>query len=135
MQSICWTTRLVSRALRNGFSTLVEPNSKVKPHFVSVACGFPKDFLRSKYKLGRFGEDAWFVASTQNADVIGKWFDKKKKFNKIVLMNRKNERMNIKKILFQLRQYTVVVSMFHSVFLSFSLLCLCVGCREREVSA
>jgi len=62
---------LVSRALRNGFSTLVEPSNKIKPHFVSVACGFPKDFLRSKYKLGRFGEDAWFVASTQNADVIG----------------------------------------------------------------
>lgn len=71
MQSICWTTRLVSRALRNGFSTLVEPSNKVKPHFVSVACGFPKDFFRSNYKLGRFGEDAYFVASTQNADVIG----------------------------------------------------------------
>lgn len=76
MQSICWTTRLVSRALRSGFSTLVEPSNKVKPHFVSVACGFPKDFLRSKYKLGRFGEDAWFVASTQNADVIGKYIYK-----------------------------------------------------------
>lgn len=73
MQSICWTTRLVTRALRSGFSTLVEPSNKVKPHFVSVACGFPKDFLRSKYKLGRFGEDSWFIASTQNADVIGKW--------------------------------------------------------------
>lgn len=71
MQSICWTTRLFSRALRSGFSTVVEPNRKVKPHFVSVACGFPKDILRSKYKLGKFGEDAWFVASTQNADVIG----------------------------------------------------------------
>lgn len=71
MQSICWTTRLFSRALRNGFSTLVEPNIRVKPHFVSVACGFPKDILRSKYKLGKFGEDAWFIASTQNADVIG----------------------------------------------------------------
>lgn len=71
MQSICWTTRLVTRALRNGFSTLVEPNSKVKPHFVSVACGFPKDFQRSKPKLGRFGEDAWFISSTQNSDVIG----------------------------------------------------------------
>lgn len=78
MQSICWTTRLVTRALRSGFSTLIEPNSKVKPHFVSVACGFPKDFLRSKYKLGRFGEDAWFISSTHNADVIGKF-----KFNEI----------------------------------------------------
>lgn len=77
MQSICWTTRLVTRALRSGFSTLVEPSNKVKPHFVSVACGFPKDFLRSKYKLGRFGEDAWFIASTQHADVIGK-FNRKK---------------------------------------------------------
>lgn len=72
MQSICWTTRLFSRALRSGFSTLIEPSVKVKPHFVSVACGFPKDFLRSKYKLGKFGEDAWFIASTHSADVIGK---------------------------------------------------------------
>lgn len=74
MQSICWTTRMFSRALRSGISTLIEPNTKVKPHFVSVACGFPKDFLRSKYKLGKFGEDAWFISSTQNADVIGKCF-------------------------------------------------------------
>lgn len=71
MQSICWTTRLVTRALRSGFSTLVESNYKVKPHFVSVACGFPKDFQRSKPKLGRFGEDAWFISSTHNSDVIG----------------------------------------------------------------
>lgn len=74
MQSICWTTRVFSRALRSGFSTLVEPKAKVKPHFVSVACGFPKDILRSKYKLGKFGEDAWFIASTQNSDVIGECF-------------------------------------------------------------
>lgn len=73
MQSICWTTRYLSRALRHGFSTLIEPNTKAKPHFITVACGFPKDFLRSKYKLGKFGEDAWFTAKTNDADVIGNY--------------------------------------------------------------
>lgn len=73
MQSICWTTRLLSRALRSGFSTLIEPNTRHKPHFVSVACGFPKDFLRSKYKLGKFGDDAWFTTEVNSADVIGKF--------------------------------------------------------------
>lgn len=71
MQSICWTTRYLSRALRSGFSTLIEPHNKPKPRFVSVACGFPKDFLRSKYKLGKFGDDAWFATQVNNADVIG----------------------------------------------------------------
>lgn len=73
MQSICWTTRILSRALRSGFSTLIEPNSRQRPHFVSVACGFPKDFLRSKYKLGKFGDDAWFTTQINSADVIGKF--------------------------------------------------------------
>lgn len=71
MQSICWTTRYLSRALRSGFSTLIEPNNKPRPRFVSVACGFPKDFLRSKYKLGKFGDDAWFSTQINTADVIG----------------------------------------------------------------
>lgn len=71
MQSICWTTRLLSRALRNGFSTLAATNSKNKPRFVSVSCGFPKDFQRAKYKLGKYGDDAWFIAQTNEADVIG----------------------------------------------------------------
>lgn len=71
MQSICWTTRLLSRALRSGFSTLIEPTREQKPRFVSVACGFPKDFLRSKYKLGKFGDDSWFSTQIKNADAIG----------------------------------------------------------------
>lgn len=71
MQSICWTTRYLSRALRHGIATLVEPHGQAKPHFVSVACGFPKDFLRTKYKLGKFGEDAWFSTQINGADVIG----------------------------------------------------------------
>lgn len=74
MQSIAWTTRVVTRALRSGLSTLVEPSQRVKPHLVSVACGFPKDILGTKYRLGRFGEDAYFISSTNSADVIGKWF-------------------------------------------------------------
>jgi protein phosphatase PTC7 len=72
MQSICWTTRLLSRALRNGFSTLIEPNIKSKPHFVSVVCGFPKDFSHAKLsRPGKFGDDAWFITKTNVADVIG----------------------------------------------------------------
>lgn len=73
MQSICWTTRFLSRALRNGFSTLIEPNVKSRPRFVSVVCGFPKDFSRSKTfsKPGKFGDDAWFATQTKVADVIG----------------------------------------------------------------
>lgn len=71
MQTICWTTRLLSRALRSGFSTLVEPSRELRPHFVSVACGFPKDLQRSKYKFGKFGDDSWFSTQVKNADVIG----------------------------------------------------------------
>lgn len=73
MQTLCWTTRFLSRVLRNSsFSTLVEPNTKQTPHLVFGVSGFPKDFLHSKYKLGKFGDDAYFTMSTKNADVIGK---------------------------------------------------------------
>lgn len=80
MHSLSWTSRLISRALRSGFSTLLESATtatptvnavKSRPHFVSVVCGFPKDFLTSKYKPGKYGEDSWFKASTTNADVLG----------------------------------------------------------------
>lgn len=73
MQSLCVTTRLVSRAIRHGFATLIDPNARPKPHFISVACGFPKD-LRTKHKPGRFGEDAFFMAQTHAADVIGEYY-------------------------------------------------------------
>lgn len=73
MHSLSWTSRLISRALRSSFATLLEPNmsSKSRPHFVSVVCGFPKDLTSSKYKVGKFGEDSWFKTSTSNADVLG----------------------------------------------------------------
>lgn len=45
--------------------------NKSRPHFVSVVCGFPKDFLTSKYKPGKYGEDSWFKTSTSNSDVLG----------------------------------------------------------------
>ena len=74
MQSICLTGRALSRVLFNKFSTLIEPHlSKSQPHFVSVVCGFPKDLLNSKYKLGKFGDDSWFMTTTRTADVIGKF--------------------------------------------------------------
>ncbi|XP_061395284.1 protein phosphatase PTC7 homolog [Musca vetustissima] len=79
MHSLSWTSRVISRALRSGFSTLMESASNVtsagsnksRPHFVSVVCGFPKDFLTSKYKPGKYGEDSWFKTSTSNSDVLG----------------------------------------------------------------
>ena len=72
MQSICWTTtRLIRSAIR--FSTLAEAHSKSRPHLVSVVCGFPKDLLRTKYKLGKFGDDSWFMAQNDEADVIGNY--------------------------------------------------------------
>ncbi|XP_075154607.1 protein phosphatase PTC7 homolog [Haematobia irritans] len=79
MHSLSWTSRVISRALRNGFSTLLESASnaasagptKTRPHFVSVVCGFPKDFLTSKYKPGKYGEDSWFKTSTATSDVLG----------------------------------------------------------------
>jgi hypothetical protein len=72
MQSSIITVRALSRILKSKFSTLLDPVSKAnQPHFVSVVCGFPKD-LRNKYKLGKFGDDAWFACSNSQADVIGK---------------------------------------------------------------
>lgn len=44
---------------------------RANPHFISVVCGFPKD-LRTKYKVGKFGDDAWFSSTNKVADVIGK---------------------------------------------------------------
>lgn len=39
--------------------------------FVSVVSGLPKDFASSHFRRGQFGDDAWFIARTVNADVIG----------------------------------------------------------------
>jgi hypothetical protein len=56
--------------LKSKFSTLQRATNP-NPHFISVVCGFPKD-LRTKYKIGKFGDDAWFTTSNSKADVIGK---------------------------------------------------------------
>lgn len=77
MQSIFWTGRLLSRALRNGlssFSSAAELNvsSRKHPYLVSVVCGFPKDIANGRTRKGQFGDDAWFSANSSNADVIGK---------------------------------------------------------------
>lgn len=70
--------RALSRILKNKFSTFLDPLQKSsQPHFISVVCGFPKD-LRNKYKLGKFGDDAWFTSSNSVADVIGKKINNKK---------------------------------------------------------
>ncbi|XP_022814113.1 protein phosphatase PTC7 homolog [Spodoptera litura] len=76
MQSIFWTGRLLSRALRNGlsnFSSAAELNvSTTKhPYLVSVVCGFPKDIANGRTRKGQFGDDAWFSTNSSNADVIG----------------------------------------------------------------
>lgn len=73
MQSSMITIRALSRLMKNKFSTFLEPSSlRANPHFISVVCGFPKD-LRSKYQIGKFGDDAWFSSTNKRADVIGEW--------------------------------------------------------------
>lgn len=72
MQSSVMSFRSLSRIFKRQLSTLLEAQQKSNnPHFISVVCGFPKD-LRNKYKLGKFGDDAWFACSNAQADVIGK---------------------------------------------------------------
>lgn len=76
MQSICWTGRILSRALRNGiisYSSVIDlgVRSKREPHLVSVVCGFPKDFAHGRKQKGQFGDDAWFSTKFNCADVIG----------------------------------------------------------------
>lgn len=79
MQSIGWTGRLLSRALWNGITNCSSNSSeanliqqrKREPHFLSVVCGFPKDFAQSKQKKGQFGDDAWFSAKIKSSDVLG----------------------------------------------------------------
>lgn len=77
MQSVYWTSRVLSRALRNGlssFSSVAELNvsKKKHPYLVSVVCGFPKDIVKGRSHMGQFGDDAWFTTNFNNADVIGK---------------------------------------------------------------
>lgn len=76
MQSVYWTSRVLSRALRNGlssFSSVAELNvsKKKHPYLVSVVCGFPKDIVKGRSHKGQFGDDAWFTTNFNNADVIG----------------------------------------------------------------
>lgn len=75
MQSSMLTIRALSRLVRNKFSTFLEPSAlRANPHFISVVCGFPKD-LRSKYQIGKFGDDAWFASTNKQADVLGELKD------------------------------------------------------------
>ncbi|EDV47469.1 protein phosphatase PTC7 homolog [Drosophila erecta] len=50
-----------------------ENNIKAQlPRLVSVACGFAKDqIIHSQYNRGKFGEDAWFMASNPQAYIMG----------------------------------------------------------------
>ncbi|ALC49795.1 CG12091 [Drosophila busckii] len=44
----------------------------LQPRLVSVVCGFPKNIeMYPEYCKGQFGEDAWFRASTAQADTLG----------------------------------------------------------------
>lgn len=78
MHSLIWTGRVLSRALWSSitnYSHSLEPNVNRKrdSHLVSAVCGFPKDFVNSGLKKGKFGDDAWFSAKYKTADVIGKF--------------------------------------------------------------
>lgn len=66
------TLRALSRIMKNKFCTFLDssPALQRNPHFISVVCGFPKD-LRSKYRLGKFGDDAYFTSTNKVADVLG----------------------------------------------------------------
>ncbi|XP_030040866.1 protein phosphatase PTC7 homolog [Manduca sexta] len=76
MQSIFWTGRLLSRAIRNGLASLssaaeLNVSNRKHPYLVSVVCGFPKDIANGRTRKGQFGDDAWFSTNFHNADVIG----------------------------------------------------------------
>ncbi|KAI9580330.1 hypothetical protein GQX74_000323 [Glossina fuscipes] len=81
MYSLGQSSKLISRRfLCSRFSALLEAATHVisnsaghksRPYFISVVCGFPKDFLTSNYKPGKYGEDSWFTTSTPTADVLG----------------------------------------------------------------
>lgn len=78
MQSIVWTSRLLSRALWNGITnystSCADPSlsRKREPRILSAVSGFPKDFTNACFnKKGQFGDDAWFSAKCKTADVIG----------------------------------------------------------------
>lgn len=76
MQSVFWTGRVLSRALRNGLASIssateLSVSSKRQPYLVSVVCGFPKDIANGRTRKGQFGDDAWFSTNFNNADVIG----------------------------------------------------------------
>src|SRR4051812_20006139 len=81
MQSSMITIRALSRLMKNKFSTFLEPTAlqRANPYFISVVCGFPKD-LRSKYKVGKFGDDAWFTSTNKTSDVIGEFTKLSKTF-------------------------------------------------------
>lgn len=71
MQSSMITVRTISRIFKHFSTAAFQRAANPNPHFISVVCGFPKD-LRTKYKIGKFGDDAWFTTSNSKADVIGK---------------------------------------------------------------
>ena len=82
MQSVVVYGRFLARAIANGFSTeiqrsrestLVSPRTKLKPfQLVTAASGISKgNQTREDSKKLSFGDDAYFIAKHQSADVIG----------------------------------------------------------------
>lgn len=81
MQSIFWTGRVLSRAIRNGLSSFssaaeLSVSNKKHPYLVSVVCGFPKDIANGRTRKGQYGDDAWFSTNFNNADVIGRFYER-----------------------------------------------------------
>lgn len=73
-------SRLLSRTLVNGlYSNSARTNGtaseasacKANPRLVSAVAGFPKDFKNSRVRRGQIGDDAWLVANSKTADVLG----------------------------------------------------------------
>ena len=76
MQAVAQYGRLVARALvagiHNEFS-LKSGSSKQPLHLVTASSGFSKNVAKSSsLSKWTFGDDAYFVARSKSADVIGK---------------------------------------------------------------
>ncbi|XP_058062310.1 protein phosphatase PTC7 homolog [Anopheles bellator] len=67
-----WLTRALHQSIQNA-GTSVESRPRTYSRFISVVSGFPKNLAQAKYKQtkGKIGDDAWFIAKTQSADVLG----------------------------------------------------------------
>lgn len=66
-------TKFLNKTILRSFAQLaIEKQNGLKTNgrLISVVCGFGKH-RQARNRLGRFGEDAYFVAGNNRSDVIG----------------------------------------------------------------